>query len=214
MENRDFYYFGSDYSQANITATTADFDSNINLYEELFYGDYISITFPLTYKIMLGSRLHDIVSTSYSCIRLINSKVKTIFEENQFTGYKTFPVIFLDKNNREIHGYHGLSITGRAGFRNFSSSEIIDKVLTPDEVIRKYKGYYVDEWDGSDFFCAKRYTATCITPRVVEALNKNKIGNFRPKHAKDQIFSRDIIEETNQLRKEYYESKAVESIES
>jgi hypothetical protein len=138
--------------------------------------------------------------------------VKTIFEENQFTGYKTFPVIFLDKNNREIHGYHGLSITGRAGFRNFSSSEIIDKVLTPDEVIRKYKGYYVDEWDGSDFFCAKRYTATCITPRVVEALNKNKIGNFRPKHAKDQIFSRDIIEETNQLRKEYYESKASELI--
>ena len=212
MENRDFYHFRSDHLQANITATTADFDSNINLYEELFYGDYSSITFPLTYKIMLGSRLHDIVSTDYSCIRLINNKVKTIFEENQFTGYKTFPVIFLDKNNREIHGYEGLSIIGRAGFRNFSSSEIIDKVLTPDEVIRKYKGYYVDEWDGSDFFCAKRYTATCITPRVVEALNKNKIGNFRPKHAKDQIFSRDIIEETNQLRKEYYESKASELI--
>jgi hypothetical protein len=212
MENKEFYFFRLDYSQVNITATTADFDSNIDLYDELFYGDYSSIAFPLTYKIMLGSRLHDIVSTDYSCIRLINNKVKTIFEENQFTGYKTFPVIFLDKNNREIHGYHGLSITGRAGFRNFSSSEIIKTVVPSGEVYIDYKGCYVDEWDGSDFFCAKRYTATCITPRVVEALNKNKIGNFRPKHAKDQIFSRDIIEETNQLRKEYYESKASELI--
>jgi hypothetical protein len=212
MENRDFYYFGSDYSQANITATTADFDSNINLYEELFYGDYSSITFPLTYKIMLGSRLHDIVSTSYSCIRLINNKVKTIFEENQFTGYKTFPVIFLDKNNREIHGYHGLSVTGRSGFRNFSSSEIIDKVLTTNEVIRKYKGFYVDEWDGTDFFCARKSFATYVTPRVVEVLKKNKIGNFKPEHALDGIVDERGFERTNRWRKEYYESIAAKSI--
>jgi hypothetical protein len=212
MENRDFYHFRSDHLQANITATTADFDSNINLYEELFYGDYSSITFPLTYKIMLGSRLHDIVSTSYSCIRLINNKVKTIFEENQFTGYKTFPVIFLDKNNREIHGYHGLSVTGRSGFRNFSSSEIIDKVLTTNEVIRKYKGFYVDEWDGTDFFCARKSFATYVTPRVVEVLKKNKIGNFKPEHALDGIVDERGFERTNRWRKEYYESIAAKSI--
>jgi len=212
MENKEFYFFSLDYSQTNVTATTADFDSKLSLHRELFYGNYENIQFPVIYKIKLGSRLHDIVSTDYSCIVLINNKVKTIFEENQFTGYKTFPVIFLDKNNREIHGYEGLSIIGRAGFRNFSSSEIIDKVLTPDEVIRKYKGYYVDEWDGSDFFCARRSTATYITPRVVQAFNKNKIGNFRPKHVKDAMFDEDGVEKTNQLRKEYYESIAAKSI--
>jgi len=214
MENRNFFCIYLDGKNTSITANTKDFRLNMDLYDELFYGNYENIQFPVTYKIVLGSRLHEIVSTDYSCIRLINSKVKTIFEENQFTGYKTFPVIFLDKNNREIHGYHGLSITGRAGFRNFSSSEIIDKVLTPDEVIRKYKGYYVDEWDGSDFFCARRSTATYITPRVVQALNKNKIGNFRPKHVKDAMFDEDGVEKTNQLRKEYYESIAAKSITS
>jgi hypothetical protein len=214
MENRDFYHFGSDHLQANITATTADFDSNINLYEELFYGDYSSITFPLTYKIMLGSRLHDIVSTSYPCIVLINNKVKTIFEENQFTGYKTFPVIFLDKNNREIHGYHGLSITGRAGFDNFSSSEIIDKILITNQIIRKYKGQYVDEWDGSDFFCPKHTTSTCVTPRVIETLRENRIKNFRSVHSKDTVTPKIIVDKINRLREEYYKSKAAESIES
>ena len=212
MENRNFFCIYLDGKNTSITANTKDFRLNMDLYDELFYGNYENIQFPVTYKIVLGSRLHDIVSTDYSCIRLINNKVKTIFEENQFTGYKTFPVIFLDKNNREIHGYHGLSVTGRSGFRNFSSSEIIDKVLTTNEVIRKYKGFYVDEWDGTDFFCARKSFATYVTPRVVEVLKKNKIGNFKPEHALDGIVDERGFERTNRWRKEYYESIAAKSI--
>ena len=214
MENRNFFCIYLDEKDTCVTATTADFDSKLSLHRELFYGNYENIQFPVTYKIVLGSRLHEIVSTDYSCIRLINSKVKTIFEENQFTGYKTFPVIFLDKNNREIHGYHGLSITGRAGFDNFSSSEIIDKILITNQIIRKYKGQYVDEWDGSDFFCPKHTTSTCVTPRVIETLRENRIKNFRSVHSKDTVTPKIIVDKINRLREEYYKSKAAESIES
>jgi hypothetical protein len=46
-------------------------------------------------------------------------------EENQFTGWKIYPIKLFDKKENEVEGYHGLSVTGICGPQSYN--EIIEK---------------------------------------------------------------------------------------
>lgn len=143
-------------------------------------GDYTGIEFPVIFKQKYGSKLHDILDTGYVGLFLISDKLKTILEVNHLTGWKTFLVTIYDRNENEVTGYHGFSVTGRCGSTSFEKSEIVEKQLVPTgPVCKYYKGIFIDKWDGSDFFSPEKKYQTFITGKAADLLKKNKITNMQ-----------------------------------
>lgn len=191
MNIKEFYTFRSKLSFSTVQAHPVGLnefhpiDPNKRyLYDEyrLIQGDYNNISFPVIFKQKYGKKLNDILDTGWVGLFLISSKLREVLEENTLTGWKTFDVKLLDKQDKEIQGYHGLSITGRCGMIDYSKSEIVVKRLVPNAPLGKYyKGLYVDldKWDGSDFFLPGNYFGTIITSKVAEVMKKSKPTNIR-----------------------------------
>jgi hypothetical protein len=188
MNIKEFYLFGSKFvsSTVQVHPLNLSFEKDENQFDDILrlaIGKYQNITFPVVFKQEYGKKLQDILDTGTVSLFLISDKMKTILEDNNFTGWKTFAVKVLDKKGQEMQGYHGLSITGRCGEIDYSKSEIIKKrFVLPDGPLDKfYKGLHVglDKWDGSDFFLPEKYFGTIITSRVAEILKKNKFTNVR-----------------------------------
>jgi len=188
MNIEKFYTFSSKLSSSTVQVHAASLSSkedNNGLFDQhrLIQGVYDDISFPVIFKQEYGKKLEDILDTGWAGLFLISSKLKKALEENSLTGWKTFDVKVLDKQEQEIQGYYGLSITGRCGKIDYSKSKIIEKRLVPNGPLgRYYKGLYIDldKWDGSDFFLPEKNFGTIITSRTSDALKKsNKLTNIR-----------------------------------
>lgn len=143
---------------------------------QLLMGDYRGIPLPLEFRHDCGKRYDDVIRTGFCFFYLISDRFREVLEKNHFTGWKCFPVRILTKKGEEVHGYQGLSVTGRAGIIHWERSEVIQ-----DEYSSYYRGIHLDreEWDGSDFFLAKDYWGIFVTKRVKEALLEAKLTNIR-----------------------------------
>lgn len=149
---------------------------------KLIHADYSGIAFPVEFRKVSGKKLLDILDTGWANLYIISKKMKTVLEDNELTGWKTFEVNILDKSGQEIRDYYGFSIIGTCGTIDYGKSEIIEKRLIPNGPLSKYyKGLYVglDQWDGNDFFLPKEYSCAIITNKSMEILKKNKITNVR-----------------------------------
>ncbi|MDR3623769.1 MAG: hypothetical protein P4L16_01360 [Chlamydiales bacterium] len=101
--------------------------------------------------------------------------MKFVLENNNLTGWQTFPIKIFDKQKREIVGYHDLSITGICGPVDWNRSEIIEKRLVPTGPFGKYyKGLYIalDQWGKSDFFLPKNYAGIIVSSKAADVLKK------------------------------------------
>lgn len=156
----------------------------IYLFDEhrLIQGNYNDILFPVRFKQEYGNKLQDILDTGWAGLYLISDKMKSVLEENNFTGWKTFPVNVLNKQGQEIKSYHGFSVTGRCGKIDYTKSETIEKRLFINGSLTKYyKGLHIglDEWDNTDFFLPKNCFGIIITKQVCEIFKKNKMSNIK-----------------------------------
>jgi hypothetical protein len=198
MDIKDFYRFGSKYTSSNVQVHSVglkefypiDPDKKYSFDENrLIQGDYDGISFPIVYKQSeYGKKFQDVLDTGWTGLYLISDKMKTVFENNQLTGWKIFAVKVLNKQGEEIQGYHGLSITGRCGERDTSKSEIIMKQFVPNgPLIKYYKGLYVglDKWDGCDFVLEEKTIGAIVTRKAADTLKKNKITNIRLENLAD-----------------------------
>ena len=180
MEIKDFYSFGS-----KLVSSTVQVHENVlnsDKANNLIRGKYDGISFPVVFKQEYGNKLHDILDTGWASLYLISDKMKAALEENDLTGWKVFVVKVLDKQDREINGYHGLSITGRCGKINYNKSEIVEKRLVPNgPLVKYYKGLHIglEEWDGTDFFLPEKTLWIIVTKTAAEALIKNKLTNIK-----------------------------------
>ena len=159
IDIENFYNFGSKLSMNTFHASPIglseeiagkEFDEN-----RLIKGDYRHIELPVIFKQSTGKNFHDMLDTGWPSLYLISDKMENVLEQNNLTGWKTFPVQVIDKKGSEVKGYQGLSITGRCGPVDYTKCEIIEKRAFPDApLVKYYKGLYVglDKWDGSDFF--------------------------------------------------------------
>lgn len=191
MDIKEFYTLRSKLSSSTVQAHPVGLkefhtiDPNKRyLYDEhrLIQGDYNDISFPVVFKQEYGKKLQDILDTGWPSLYLISDKTKTVLEDNDLTGWETFDVKVLDKQDKEIQGYYGLSITGRCGEIDYGKSEIIEKRLVPNGPVSKYyKGLHVglNKWDGNDFFLPEKYFGIITTQRAAEVLKKNKLTNIR-----------------------------------
>src|ERR1700761_161521 len=161
MDIKNYYTFGSKLSSTTFQAHPLGLSfkkGGIGDIEKLTLGNYYKIHFPVKFKQEYGDKLHDILDTGTAIMYLISDRMRDVLEENQLTGWKAFPIQLYDKQQNEVKGYQGLSITGRCGSVNYNKSEIVSKsMINNGPISRYYRGFYIglEDWDGSDFFLSK-----------------------------------------------------------
>jgi hypothetical protein len=171
---------------------------------KLLIGDYIDFSFPIIFKHDKQHKSLDILDTGTATLYLISDKMVNILKSNKFTGWKTFPVTLLNRENSQISGYHGLSILGKCGLISYKKSKIIYKQVLPSRPAWKfYKGYQFDlsEWDGSDLFIPKNIFKIIVTDKVAMALKNDKLSNLRLTNLIEFETSEEIVLERERKQK-------------
>lgn len=190
MEVKDFFDFHSKFVSSTVQAHPVGIHDHWNLIK----GNYKGIDFPVIFKQEYGKNLKDILDTGAASLYLISERMKNILEENLLTGWQTYPIKLYDKRENEILGYHGFSITGKCGPTIYDNCEIIEKRRVPNGPICKfYKGVFIDEWDGSDFFTPEKTYNTFITKKTADILKKNKITNLELENLAEMEIEVNII---------------------
>jgi hypothetical protein len=122
----------------------------------------------------------DIIWTTLAVLVIVSKRVITIFHDEGFNGWSTYPVTVYDKAGNTVDGYVGLSVTGRCGNIDNSQSQVIERQY-PGGTFPMHRGLYFnsEEWDGSDVFCEKGKSGWIfITEKVAEALRRANIKNM------------------------------------
>lgn len=156
--------------------------------KRLLVGDYEGIKFPAVFIHYRGRRWEDILGVGWPPLYVISENIKNIFEKNNLTGWKTFPVEVLNKRKKKVEGYYGMSITGKCGPVDDSKSEIVPYTQSRYVLGEKaYKGYYIglDKWDGSDFFIPEGDCWLIGSQKVTDVFKENQIKRLKPVNLAD-----------------------------
>ncbi|MCL8009389.1 hypothetical protein [Gelidibacter japonicus] len=139
----------------------------------------------------------DFIWTTIGFPLIVSERVIEIFKSNAITGWKTYDVEIYSKENKLIdQKYYVLIITGRCGFRDYSTSPIImDTIGITTEP--HLSGFYFkdDFWDGSDLFmCNPNEIGQAnifkfCTEKVVRLMKKEKIKNVEWEKTTDLTMS-------------------------
>lgn len=134
---------------------------------------------PIQFDVAQGSETCDMLWTQLVTPVCISERVVRLLQQNEVSGWSTFPVEVLDNNGRLLADYHGLSVTGAVCFADYSRSTVITK---PPPAPRGrsydvYRGLYFDaeEWDGSDMFWVGRVRV--VVEKVKKVFEQNKVSN-------------------------------------
>jgi|GEM_PF-634545 len=146
---------------------------------------------------MGGKTLYDIIWTTNAFPLIVSKRVIELFKSNAITGWKTYDVKVYSKKDELIdEKYFGLIITGRCGYRDYSTSSIVmDTIGVTAEP--HLKGHYFkdDFWDGSDLFMSNQDEKGESTmyrfcsERVVQLFEKEKVQNIVFKEATELTMS-------------------------
>lgn len=183
MNNNDFFDFSSKLRSTTFQAApifiTDNSEKNPPFHRRLIVGDYEGVSFPIQFKYDSGKKMCDVLDTGYHCLYLISDSLRLCLKENFLTGWQTFPITLLDKNDNQIEGYHGFSVLGRSGPIDYSSSEIITKTFYEGGPSKKYyKGCQITDLDGSDFFVPKNAFCIVVTSRTANLMKQKKFTNI------------------------------------
>lgn len=153
-----------------------DIDPNelSSVIEYLTYGDYRDwMQFPIVYHIVDGKRFRDFLELRWLYSYLISDRLKTLLEQAQVTGWKSYPITLYDKKGNLVEGYHGFTITGRAAQCDNEDECDADLMKNPGrETVRPI--FNLKNWDGSDIFRIAK-SKLVVTERVVKLMRANKI---------------------------------------
>lgn len=171
-----------DFNSKNYLATfrahpEIDYKKTFWVDHDLSCGEYEGIKFPVVYKesSVSGKRFRDVLG---GCdMYLISDRMKRILEENNVTGWQTYPIVMYDKRGNEIKGYHGFSVIGRCGGK---CTYCQDKEIQIDDYYAGKQGISIDleQWDGSEMFKVgekTRCSRIIITERIYKLFKQNKI---------------------------------------
>ena len=178
-----FYDFGSRSYLTTFAASPELFDDAIDkdlcgfhsgreIHDQLVfrnqYPNYIQ--FPIVFRQIDGKRMRDLLDMRYNgSYFLISDRLKSILEENRFTGWKSYPIELYDKKGNPISGYSGFTVTGRGGRLYYSLNKGWDSIL------EYYLAWNPACWDGSDFFRFDNTRHLVVTEKVMTVLKKNRV---------------------------------------
>lgn len=152
-------------------------ESGREIHHQLLYGEENGsypgyITFPVVFRNKGGNKMRDLLDMRFdgNCF-LISDRMKVLMEDNQVTGWNSYPVIVYDKKGNEVVGYHGFTVTGRGGSI---------KMLKPwSEIGIDERPHFIiwdkSQWDGSDVFRIGPNILT-ITAKAMQLFKQNKIS--------------------------------------
>jgi hypothetical protein len=188
MTSYIFFRFKSKLLDSTVQAHALELDKTPNNSEDkqtdhdrLLFGAYNELYFPVIFKWDYGRKFCDILDTGWPSLYLISDHLKTSLINNKITGWETFKIKLLGKNNKTIDGYSGFSITGHCGPIDYSKSKPIYKRIFDEGPLWKYrKGYCFDinTWDGSDFFIPNKSFQILITEKTRNLLKEKKHTNI------------------------------------
>jgi hypothetical protein len=182
MNILNLYTLTSKLSSSTFQAHSEGLDQHYGEFDEnrLIRGDFEKIDFPIVFRQVYGTKLTDLLQTGWPSLYLISERLKAVFIKYQFSGYRLFSVVVFNKNEEEIKGYYGLSISGKCGAVNYDVGEIVEKRLVPNGPICKYRrGIHIDttQWDGSDFFMPEKSILIVVTTQVAQIIKALKLSN-------------------------------------
>jgi hypothetical protein len=126
-----------------------------------------------------GSRPMPFLWSGFTPLCCISKRVVSLLQDNQITGWSTYPVEVFDRDGDLLPDYVGFAVTGRAGDFQRDLSPIITVTHPWGSSVKMYKGLYFNplEWDGTDIFLVGG--STIITRKVQKLFKKEKVSNIR-----------------------------------
>ena len=179
MDLNTFFILGSSFSQVPICVSNEELNWDTNC--RIVKGDYSGVEFPIIFKQSSGKKWTDVLNPNSVSMYVVSQRFIELLEENNITGWKSYPIKILDKEDKEISGYVGFSLIGKCGPVDYLKSEVYEKQLVPNGTKNKYyKGLHVGwaEWDGSDFFIPEGSLNIIVTEKVRQVIKKHKITNI------------------------------------
>lgn len=187
MEIKDFYTFrskllGTAFHAASVGLNLSN--DGTGMYDEhyLIMGSNARIKYPVMFKQEGGEGLTDVLDTGWPGLYLISDRLKNILEENSLSGWHTFSISLISKDDRVISGYFGLSILGRCGPISYDNCETIQKQMSHNGPVTKYyKGLYIglDKWDGTVFFLPEKNYGAIVTEKAMRSMINNGVTNIQ-----------------------------------
>lgn len=178
MDLNTLFIFGSDFSQVPVCVSNEGLDWDTNC--KIVKGDLTGVELPIEFKQFSGKKWTDLLNPNSVSMYIVSKRFIELLEQNTITGWRTYPIIVLDKEGKEVNDYFGFSIIGKCGAIDYAKSKVYEKQLLPNGAKSKYyKGLPVglDEWDNSDFFIPEGTLHIIITERVMQIIKKHKITN-------------------------------------
>jgi len=119
-----------------------------------------------------GRRMRDVLDMrSVGAEILISDRMKHVLEDNQITGWKSYPILLYDKKKNLIPGYSGFTVTGNGGRLYLPVNKGWDSSYYSNGWYR----WNTNEWDGSDIFSFENNASVIITEKAYSVMRKNKI---------------------------------------
>ena len=131
MSTDFFFVFDSELSMRTFQAAPALLRHRREGVHQLLLGEYSQLEFPIRFEHESGTVLSDFLDTGWPGWFLISERVCSSFRDRGLTGWKTYPIMLVDKRANEVQGYCGLSFTGRAGPIEIRKSEVVQLQRVP-----------------------------------------------------------------------------------
>lgn len=174
----NIFSFNTKSSKSNFAASPENIQKG--QYIDLIRGSLEKVQLPVIFKQFQGKKFLDVLNTGYVSLYLVSDRFLQLLEDNQLTGWQTYPIILLDQEEKEISGYHGFSIIGSCFPEDYSKSEIVEyQYVEKGPLVKHYRGYQVIPCDDYDFFIPPRSIGLYINEKTAEILKINKITNVR-----------------------------------
>lgn len=129
-----------------------------------------------------GTKLGDLVGTTYSGFYLLSQRVLSVFDREGINGWRACAVTLKSSSRELIEGYSAVGITGRCGPLDNARSQKVTRILPESKSsTSSWIGLYFaeDSWDGSDLFRPQGTMLTIATGRVVDVLRAINATNVR-----------------------------------
>ena len=168
---------------------------------ELLTGQIVP-TEPILFGYAFGSVPGDLIMCSDTDVLLISGLFRSVLEDNQFTGWSTYPVVAATRHSGPVEGYAGLVITGRAGRPRWDLGERFTTGYVPSgPAVPSVRGllFDADTWDGSDLFLLGDTGWKIVTRAVRDALKKARVRNVALDRCRDIDVSVRSLEKTGTL---------------
>lgn len=171
-------------------------------------GDMLPVE-PVRLKATHGKVPYPILCTGMVPLLLVSNDTVSAFVNAGLSGWMSYAVSLVDQLDRPVSGYVGLAITGQAGERDYTLSDLVDKPPRSKKgrPYRAIRGLFFQpsNWKGQDFFLIDGLRI--VSESVAQVLRDREIASVQLTPLPDVEFSEITVSIDNPDAIEYLEQK-------